>query len=54
MWNLFKMTKNGGLQALSMALFTRYLGWSKAEVDVFLALVTEDLKNTQIHAYFDM
>ena len=43
-----------GLEALSAALFTRILGWSKEELDVFLAGVRKDMKNTRYHAYWNM
>jgi hypothetical protein len=43
-----------GLEGLSMALFTRLLGWSKEEVDVFLVSVRNDMKNTKYHAYWNM
>ena len=46
------MTENGGLEALSMALFTRYLRWEKEQVEVLLADVRNDLKDRRIHAYF--
>lgn len=45
-----------GISAGSLAVFTRPkseggLGWSKEEVEVLLAGVRKDLKNTDIHAY---
>jgi hypothetical protein len=43
-----------GLEALSAGLFTRILGWSKEELDVFLAGVRKDMKNTKYHAYWNM
>lgn len=48
-----------GLAAFSLAVFTRPrsehgLGWSKEELEVLLAGVRKDLKNTDIHAYFPM
>ncbi len=45
---------NVGLEAISNALFTRVLGWSKPELDVFLAGVRKDIKNQAIHAYWPM
>ncbi|KAK4236146.1 Phosphoethanolamine N-methyltransferase 1 [Achaetomium macrosporum] len=42
----------GGLHGLSIALFTRALGWSPEETEVFLAGVRKDLRNRQIHAYW--
>ncbi|KAK7415022.1 hypothetical protein QQX98_006159 [Neonectria punicea] len=41
-----------GLSGLSMALFTRALGWSSEEVEVFLSHVRIDMKNKQIHAWW--
>lgn len=43
-----------GLEGLSMGLFTRILGWSKEETDIFLATVRRDMKDTKIHAYWNM
>ena len=41
-----------GLQGFTMAPFTRGLGWSPQEVEVFLVDVRKDLKNRKIHAYW--
>ncbi|KAF4454183.1 hypothetical protein F53441_3183 [Fusarium austroafricanum] len=49
-WTLENITS--GLEAISIALFTRVLGWSKTELDVFLVDVRKDLKNPSIHAYW--
>jgi hypothetical protein len=43
-----------GLEGLSVALFTRVLGWSKEELDVFLEDVRKDMKNTKYHAHWNM
>lgn len=48
-----------GLHALSAAIFMRPkdeggLGWSEVEVEVLLAGVRNDLRNTNIHAYWPM
>jgi len=43
-----------GLEGLSMALFTRILGWSKDELLLFLAGVRKDLKNPRYHAHWEM
>ncbi|CUS13388.1 unnamed protein product [Tuber aestivum] len=40
-----------GLQALTMALFTRALRWTAAEVESFLVEVRKDIKNKHIHSY---
>ncbi|KAI6477839.1 hypothetical protein MCOR17_000330 [Pyricularia oryzae] len=41
-----------GLQALSLALFTRALHWTAEELEVFLVDVRRDLKNRNVHAYW--
>jgi hypothetical protein len=38
----------------SLAIFTRALGWSKEEVDVFLIGVRDNIKDTKIHAYWPL
>ncbi|PQE22047.1 hypothetical protein CJF30_00010016 [Rutstroemia sp. NJR-2017a BBW] len=40
-----------GLEALSMALFTRILGMEKGEVEQLLLAVERDIKDTNIHCY---
>ncbi|KAF9768162.1 hypothetical protein IL306_014570 [Fusarium sp. DS 682] len=42
------------LEGLSMALFTRFLGWTPEEVRVFLIDVRKDLNNPKVHAYWSM
>lgn len=42
------------LDGLSMALFTRCLGWTPEEVNVFLVDVRKDLNSPKIHAYWSM
>ncbi|KAK3936976.1 Phosphoethanolamine N-methyltransferase 1 [Diplogelasinospora grovesii] len=42
----------GGLYGLSVALFTRGLGWTADELEVFLVDVRKDLKNRFIHGYW--
>lgn len=44
----------GGLSGISMALFTRGLGWTSSEVEVFMTKVREDMKNRSIHAWWPM
>ncbi|GJC84016.1 secondary metabolism regulator LAE1 [Colletotrichum liriopes] len=39
------------LEAICMAPFTRVLGWTRDEVNVFLVQVRKDLKNKSYHAY---
>jgi len=52
MWQLENLS--GGLEAISVGLFTRFLGWKKAELDVFLGQVRKELKDTRIHTYWDV
>ncbi|KAI9884801.1 MAG: hypothetical protein M1823_003412 [Watsoniomyces obsoletus] len=42
-----------GLEAFSLALFTRVLKWSPEEIQVLLAKVRNDLKDPTIHAYIN-
>ncbi|KAL6364728.1 hypothetical protein LRP88_00700 [Fusarium phalaenopsidis] len=42
----------GELSGLSMALFTRALGWSSEQVEVFLTKVRTDMKDRRIHAWW--
>lgn len=46
-------TKNS-LAALSITTFTHALGWTTEEIEVFLAEVRADLRNTKIHSYWPM
>ena len=43
-----------GVQALSLALFTRALDWKPEQLEVFLSDVRKDLRNRNIHAYWKM
>lgn len=52
MWTLANL--DDGLEGLSLALFTRGLGWSKEEVLAFLIDVRKDIRNLKIHAYWPM
>ncbi|EON96182.1 putative tam domain methyltransferase protein [Phaeoacremonium minimum UCRPA7] len=40
-----------GVQSMSMALFTRVLGWTPERLAEFLVDVRSDLKNKRIHSY---
>ena len=51
-WNLQQMLN--ALEAYSMRLFCDTLGWTEAEVLVFLAGVRKGLKNPHIHAYYNL
>ncbi|KEZ44048.1 hypothetical protein SAPIO_CDS3786 [Scedosporium apiospermum] len=41
-----------GASGLSLALFTRGLGWSAEEVEVFLSGVRKDMRNVRMHTYY--
>ena len=43
-----------GLEAFTLRLFTKILGWDVQEVQVLLAMVRKDLRNPKIHAQFDL
>ena len=43
-----------GLQGLSLALFTRGLGWSAEELEVLQVAVRNDMKKTRTHAYYNI
>jgi len=43
-----------GLEGLSLALFTRQLGWTREEVARFVADVRKDVVNTDYHGYFEL
>ena len=43
-----------GLEAFSLAIFTRFLGWSKNKVEVFLEGVQQELKNSSYHWYWPL
>ncbi|KAF5004882.1 hypothetical protein FDECE_8664 [Fusarium decemcellulare] len=42
----------GGAQGLSLALFTKVLGWSTQELEVFLVDVRKDLCDKKLHGYW--
>jgi len=42
------------LSGMSTALYTRGLGWSAEEVEVFLAGVRNDMKNLKIHSFWSI
>lgn len=52
MWNQENLTS--GLMGLSVAIFTRLLGWSVDELELFLVDVRREMKDTSIHAYWEM
>ncbi|KAJ4019588.1 hypothetical protein NW766_003326 [Fusarium irregulare] len=50
LWN--NANASSALEALTMAPFTRGLGWSREEVDAFLVKLKSDWNNPKIHAYW--
>jgi hypothetical protein len=52
MWNCENLLS--GLHGFTMATFTRVLGWAPDEVEVFVADVRKEMKDTKIHAYWNM
>jgi hypothetical protein len=49
MWTLENV--NGGLEDLSMALYTRVLGWTRQEVEAFLPGVRRGIRDRSMHTY---
>lgn len=41
-----------GMQGLSMKVFTKFLGWSVEQLEVFLAEVRKELKRGHMHSYW--
>ncbi len=63
LWYERKLTETGlwtnenlapGLEAFSLGLYTRVLGWKKEEVEIFLMKVRNDMNDRKIHAYLPM
>jgi hypothetical protein len=52
LWSLADFDE--GLEGMTLALFTRVLGWSVEEYTVLLAKARTDLRNRRIHAYWPM
>lgn len=52
MWNHENIA--GGLYGVSVALFTRGLGWTVEELELFLVDVRKEIKDTKIHSYFPL
>ncbi|GME22855.1 putative tam domain methyltransferase protein [Neofusicoccum parvum] len=47
-----RVNMDEGIEALTLMLFTRALGWSVDEVQVFLAGVRREVKRKDVHAYY--
>jgi hypothetical protein len=52
MWTLEDF--GSSLTGISVALFTRGLGWTSQELEIFLVDVRTEMKNTKYHAYWSM
>jgi hypothetical protein len=52
MWYHENVTRS--LYGLSVALFTRGLGWTLAELELFLVDVRKEMSDTKIHAWVPM
>ncbi|RAL58729.1 hypothetical protein DID88_003035 [Monilinia fructigena] len=50
MWHLENLTS--GLMGLSVAIFTRLLGWTVEELELFLVDVRREMRDTSIHGYW--
>lgn len=51
-WTMMNMLQ--GVHGLTMAPFTRGLGWTTEEVETFLVQVRKDVKDKNIHCYWPM
>ena len=51
-WTLVNIME--GLQGFSLALMTRFLGMTPAEIELLLVEVRKDMKNPKIHSYWEM
>lgn len=43
-----------GLEAMSMGLFTRVLGWTSLDVEVFIVKAKNEFNDPRIHAYYEV
>jgi hypothetical protein len=43
-----------GLQGISLANFTRFLGWQVEEMEVLLAQVRDEWRRKRVHSYWPM
>ena len=43
-----------GIQGLTLALWTRFLGWNEQEIEVFLAKTRAEWRNRKIHSYWPL
>ncbi|KAF4303551.1 putative tam domain methyltransferase protein [Botryosphaeria dothidea] len=47
-----RVNMDEGIEGLTLMLFTRALGWSKDEVEVFLAQIRKEVKRKDVHSYY--
>ena len=43
-----------GMEALTLALWTRYLGWDEKEVALFCVQVRKEFRSAKVHSYWPM
>lgn len=43
-----------GLEALTLRLWTKYLDWSRTEIEVFLGEVRQEFKKKDVHSYWSL
>ena len=51
-WNYLQIME--GLEASKLALFTRKLGYTKAEVDVVCSAIRKEMRNPKLHMMFHL
>lgn len=49
-----RVNMDEGIEGLTLMLFTRALGWSKDEVEVFLAQIRKEVKRKDVHSYYHL
>jgi len=43
-----------GIETMTMALFTRFMGWSKEDVEGFSEVVVREFRDVRNHGYFNL
>lgn len=43
-----------GIDGLTLALWTRSLGWTEQEITVFLAKVKKEFRSSKVHSYWPL
>ncbi|EKG16084.1 hypothetical protein MPH_06779 [Macrophomina phaseolina MS6] len=49
-----RVNMDEGIEALCLMLFTRALGWTREEVEVFLAQIRKEVKRKDVHSYYHL